>query len=159
MDATSSPRLGACGIRGPGSLKFVSAAKRPVRVTPSHVPPACKSRPASICGRSCHQSAGAVGRAWNSSRFAAMTHEYRGCVRQTTSTKHMDDFPAVLDCLRRRECLVHYFYPMLHRRERAGLQVLNASDVGRDDALRIELLKVAELRSRNCRASTGCSTE
>ena len=70
---TSSPRDGAEGSKDRGSRTFVRAAKRPERVTPIHVPPATRSRPASRPSRPCQKPAGSEGRATNSSRFAATT--------------------------------------------------------------------------------------
>ena len=70
---TSSPRDGAEGSKARGSRTFVRAAKRPERVTPIHVPPATRSRPASRPSYPCQKAAGSEGRATNSSRFAATT--------------------------------------------------------------------------------------
>ena len=60
--------------RGASTLrKLVTTPKRPQRDTPIHVPPARRSRPASIPGTSVHQPSGAAGRSWNSSRLPATT--------------------------------------------------------------------------------------
>ena len=48
---------------GSGVRTFVTAAQRPARVTPSHVPPPSSSRPASTWGASCQNAAPRVGRA------------------------------------------------------------------------------------------------
>lgn len=77
--ATRSPRLGASGAgasspSSPGT--FVRSATRPEVVTPSHVPPASRSRPAHTSGASSHQCAGRVGRANDSSRFIASANEH-----------------------------------------------------------------------------------
>ena len=59
-----------------GSRTLVSSAQRPARVTPSQVPPPARSRPPSQ--PSSHHCAGAAGRAWNSSRLAAITTSSAG---------------------------------------------------------------------------------
>ena len=61
-DSTSAPRDGACGLRSEGARTFVRAAKRPRRVTPSQVPPASSSWPASSDTAWPHQAAGRVRR-------------------------------------------------------------------------------------------------
>jgi hypothetical protein len=58
---TSTPREGALGSWREGSRTFVTNAQRAERVTPNHVPPALRSRPASQ--PSSHHAARDAGRA------------------------------------------------------------------------------------------------
>jgi hypothetical protein len=76
----------------PGSRTLVTAAKRPADATPSQVPPASRSRPATSGGASGQSAAAAVGRAKNSSRFAATTSGNSGKTCQATRIRHMAGF-------------------------------------------------------------------
>ena len=80
---------GAGAVRE-GSCTLVMAAKRPLPVMPIQVPPACWSLPASRFGRSGQKLAGAVGRAWNSSRLAATTSGNSALTRCAKITRHIE---------------------------------------------------------------------
>ena len=70
------------------SRRFVIAARKPPRVTPSQVPPASRSRGASTAPRAPRHVGGSNARSKRSSRFARSTIGASARVRWWSSRKH-----------------------------------------------------------------------
>src|SRR2546426_1158927 len=68
--------------------RFESATTSPVPLAPSHVPPACRSRGATMIGVPSRTAGGSAGRIEDSSRFIPRTMSYLGTERQNAMRVH-----------------------------------------------------------------------